>query len=77
LILSLACDCGGCLRGEMRCSFASPHSSISKLPRWMHALLESILDTHSSQWEAKMLLPLAVGLGLRYGRFSFWSSMNI
>jgi hypothetical protein len=43
----------------------------------MHALLESILDWHSSQWEAKMLLPLAVGLGLRYGIFAFWSSMNI
>jgi hypothetical protein len=46
----------GCLRGERICNFASPLSSIGKLPRKMHALLESNLCRNSSLREAKAFI---------------------
>jgi hypothetical protein len=55
---------GLCLRGERGCNFAFPLSSIGSLPHRLQPLWEVILAMHSSQREAKILLPSAVGLGL-------------
>jgi hypothetical protein len=56
--------CGGCLRGERRCNFASPLSSEGRMPRRMPRPLEAFWITHSSQREAKLHLPPAIGLSL-------------
>jgi hypothetical protein len=61
---SLPLGRGFCLRGERGCNFASPLSCIGTLPRRLHPLLEEIPAMHSSQREAKMPLPPAVGLSL-------------
>jgi hypothetical protein len=45
-----------CLRGERRCNFASPLSSIGSLARWLPPPLEGIPSAHSSQREAKLQL---------------------
>ena len=52
------------IRGERGCIFASPLSSEGKKHRAMHDLLEELANMHSSQHEAKMLLPRAVGVSL-------------
>jgi hypothetical protein len=62
---SLPLGRGFCIRGERGCNFASPLSCIGTLPRRLHPLLEEIPAMHSSQREAKILLPPAVGLSLR------------
>jgi hypothetical protein len=49
--------CGGCIRGERRCNFASPLSLVGSLPRALPPLLEGFPGRHSSKREAK-----AVGL---------------
>jgi hypothetical protein len=53
-----------CWLRQMPSRFASPLSSKGNLPCLLPPLLESFYAMHSSQREAKLLLPPAVGLSL-------------
>jgi hypothetical protein len=54
-----------CIWGERWVIFSYPLSSYVKCLSYMHVLLELILETHSTIWDAFLLLSLLVGVSLR------------